>query len=106
MFQYKHCAAVTPSNTAFLDPPCSAFIVGVSGNVKLLGFYGNTQPGGNAEQGSSQLPLGTTGQQINSTATYDTTPVTIYCVAGYIYPIKCSQIFSTGTGATGIVALW
>ena len=80
MFQYKHCTTVSPSDTVYLNPPCSAFVVATSGNVKILSFYGNTQPGGFAEVGSSQIPYGASGPiaQIGPAGSYDSSPTTMY----------------------------
>ena len=36
---------------------------------------------------------------------YDT-GVTLTCVAGFVYPLTVTKIYSTGTSATGIVGLW
>jgi hypothetical protein len=82
---YSHAAAVTPSDSVVLSPPCYAFMVGTSGTVTFEVFGANYDPGA---------------------APGDTTPVQLYCIAGYIYPIRCSLIKSTGTAAENIVALW
>jgi hypothetical protein len=42
MYPYFHVAAVTPSDSVDLPTEASAFIVGVSGNVKLTDHYGDS----------------------------------------------------------------
>lgn len=74
MRDYSHAAAVTPNDTTPLATPAWAFIVGVSGTVKLTTFYGDV--------------------------------VTIQANAGSTYRIRTKIIWSAGTTATGIVALW
>jgi hypothetical protein len=108
MRDYSHLAAVTPSDSALLATPCYGITVAVSGNVKISDYWANTQPTGGTgspSQGSSQLPVGVTGPQIGP-GPADGTPTVLYCLAGYVYPIRCSMIWATGTTATGIVALW
>jgi len=102
MYAYNHAAAVTPGS-GFLNPPCSAFVVGTSGNVTFNVLLDNSQLGNTTPQYSSQLPAGSTGPQIGPAGSYDSTAVTIYCIAGFIYPIKCCKITSA---PSGIVALW
>lgn len=107
MRDYSHAAAVTPSDSTLLATPCWAITVAASGNVKISTFWANTQPvggTGSPSRGSSVLPTGVTGPTLGATS--NDVPCVIYCVAGVVYPIRCSKIFATGTAATGIVALW
>jgi hypothetical protein len=86
MYPFDHAEAITTSDTLFLNPPCHAFMVGVSGTVTF-------------NVALDHLQLGPAG-------VYDSTAVQISCIAGFIYPINCCRIWATGTTATGIVALW
>jgi hypothetical protein len=42
MYPYVHVALVSPSDTVNLPNECTAFIVGVSGNVKFTTIYNET----------------------------------------------------------------
>jgi hypothetical protein len=74
--------AVTPDNTNYLNG---------------LGASGAAIP-------CDAIIVGASGNVKLDTA--NDTAVTVYMVAGYIYPIQATRIYSTGTAATGIVACW
>lgn len=67
-------AAVTPSDSADLNPPCVALAITTAGNVKVTAVDGGTE--------------------------------TFAVTAGQILPVAVSRVWSTGTTATGIIALY
>ncbi len=75
---YQDAQAVTPNDGADLPGgKCRALLVSVAGALKVTTAAGTT---------------------ITLTATQ--------VPAGVVFPLRCSRVFATGTGATGIVALY
>jgi len=53
-----------------------------------------------------QIHAGTNSTPVKVTMAGDSTPVTFQLQTGYIFPLRVSRVWATGTSATTVIALY